>query len=337
MKLTFIVITLFIYLCSSITFSQDTTFYDVDWNNTTKDKASYFFTKPYLDNPYPEMDGKVDTLKNNHILSFGNRSITKIDFCFHLIPDKFFIGKKVKIYNNGHAYRTLNLSNDIDWPSEEIREKSGENFPKWKAPKDGDTVEICWVFNRFPSLESRKNYPDIVYIVKYKDYFVPVSGKGLTMIDHKQYQIESSTVTNTTTTQHKIPISYVLAPGLIYQNQLFGELNLLFAKIECAMCAPCVIYGPYIGVESNFNSKNHIYGFKAGYQIAMLPISLRGSVVNYMDNKQSDLRLLPEIGLSFLGIVNLNYGYNIPLLAFQSNSIAKHRLSLVINLSRELW
>ena len=324
----FLILTLF----TSFGFAQDTTFYDVNWKKTTKDNASYFFTKPYKDNPYPELDGKVDTLKNNHILSFENRSISKIDFCFHLIPDKFFIGKKVKIYNNGHAYRTLNYNNEIDWPSEEIREKSGENYPKWKAPKDGDTVEIFWVFNRFPSLESRKNYPDIVYIVKYKDYFVPVSGKGLTMIDHKQYQTESKTFT-----QPKTPISYVLAPGLIYQHQLFGELNLLFAKIECAMCAPCVIYGPYIGVESNFNSKNYIYGFKAGYQIAMLPISLRGSVVNYIDNKQSDLRLLPEIGLSFLGIVNLNYGYNIPLLHFQSNSIAKHRLSLVINLSRELW
>jgi hypothetical protein len=315
-------------------FSQDTTFYDELWKVSDINNATYYFTKPFRRVFPPEKADDIDTIKTNLIILKGDRIIKKIDFSYSLIPMSDFIGKKVKIYYNQHSYDNLNVSAlKIDWPNQEIRSKSGKSYVNWKFPKNGDTVEIMWCFKYFPSEESKKSYPDNVYLVKYKDYYIPISGKGLTMVDKEFYSQFDTTIYK----EKKIPISYVLAPGIIYQKQLFGELNLLFARVECGMCSPCVITGPFIGIESNFDQSNWIYGVKAGYQLAGLFLSLRGSMINYVENGHSDLRILPEIGISFLGIANLNYGYNIPLLNYESNLLSRHRLSLVINLSRDLW
>jgi hypothetical protein len=340
MKNLFIII-----LISYTSFSQDTTYYNNKWDVTTIDSAVYFFTKPFRRVDYPLKADDVDTIKNNLKVKKNNKTINKIDFCYSLIPENEFIGKKVKIYYRTHSYEQLNLNTtDVDWPNEEIRQKSGNSYSKWKYPNNGDTVEIVWIFKSFPNPEYKSKYPDNVYLVKLNDYFIPISGKGLTMVDKEAYSYSTENINSTENVsstesfkKERDPISLVLAPGINFQKQYFGELNLLFSKIDCGMCSPCVISGPFIGVESNFNQNNWLYGFKSGYQFAGLFLSLRGSFINYIDKGHSDLRILPEIGLSFLGIANLNYGYNIPLLNFESTLISRHRISLVINLSRELW
>lgn len=330
MKKIFLLLILFSYK----SFSQDTTYYNNNWEVTSLDSAEYFFTKPFRKVDYPLKADDVDTIKKNLFIQKENKTIKKIDFCFSLISNNEFIGKKVKIYYSYHSYNYLNVDNDsgIDWPSDEIRQKSGESYSKWRFPKNGDIVEIVWVFKNFPDAESKSKYPDNVYLVKLNDYYIPISGKGLTMVDKEAYIYSKENYK-----QVKEPISLVLAPGIVYQKNNYGELNILFSRVECGMCSPCVISGPFIGFESNFNQNNWIYGIKSGYQVAGLFLSLRGSLINYIDNGHSDLRILPEIGLSFLGIANLNYGYNLPLLNFESSLLSRHRISLVINLSRDLW
>jgi hypothetical protein len=128
----------------------------------------------------------------------------------------------------------------------------------------------------------------------------------------------------------------ILSPGVSYQRQFFGELNVMFSKLWIEHAGTAII-GPRIGVESNFSPTNFIYAPKIGYELSGLLISTRANMVGYIEKDKLDLRILPELGTSFLGAVNLTYGYNIPLKAFRATDVSKHRATLTANLDLELW
>jgi hypothetical protein len=123
----------------------------------------------------------------------------------------------------------------------------------------------------------------------------------------------------------------ILSPGLSFQGQVFGELNLMYAKMENGgPCNPPVIYGLRLGVETNFNKDHFVYAPKIGYELNGL-ISFRGNIITYIDNGHTDLRILPEIGIGFI-YFSLNYGYSIPILDFRTPDISRSRISLTFNL-----
>ena len=128
----------------------------------------------------------------------------------------------------------------------------------------------------------------------------------------------------------------ILSPGVSYQGQFFGELNLMFSKLWIEHAGTAII-GPRIGVESNFNPTKFIYAPKIGYEISGLLIAMRASTIGYIEKGKLDLRILPELGTSLLGAVNLTYGYNIPLKTFRATDVTKHRVTLTANLDFELW
>ena len=128
----------------------------------------------------------------------------------------------------------------------------------------------------------------------------------------------------------------ILSPGVSYQKEFFGELSIMYA--ETAMNHTGFgIYGPKLGVELNFKSDNFIYAPKLGFEIDVLFFSVRANIVSYIDSGDVDLRLLPEVGFSFLGLANLTYGYSIPVLSYRIEDISRHRVTLTFNLSRDLW
>ena len=129
---------------------------------------------------------------------------------------------------------------------------------------------------------------------------------------------------------------FILSPGLFYQEQLFCELNLMYAKNITAH-GIVLIWGPRIGTEINFKADRFIYAPKIGYEISGFPLALRANTVAYVDRSQIDIRLLPEIGLSFFGLINLTYGYNFPVSGFKSSEISRQRISLIANLDFDLW
>lgn len=128
----------------------------------------------------------------------------------------------------------------------------------------------------------------------------------------------------------------ILSPGMSYQGQFFGEMNLMYSKYYIGHGGNA-IWGPRLGVEVNFNKDRFIYAPKVGYELSGLLLAVRGNAVGYIDNKRLDLRLLPEAGISLLGAVNLTYGYSLPVLNFKSKEVARHRITLTANLHRELW
>ncbi|WP_207434054.1 hypothetical protein [Sabulibacter ruber] len=128
----------------------------------------------------------------------------------------------------------------------------------------------------------------------------------------------------------------IVSPGVSYQGQFFGEFNLMYSKLWGEHFGTFLI-GPRLGIETNFNPTNFIYAPKIGYEISGLLFSTRANMVGYIENENLDLRLLPELGTSLLGLVNLNYGYNIPLKTFRATDVSKHRVTLTANVDIELW
>ena len=48
----------------------------------------------------------------------------------------------------------------------------------------------------------------------------------------------------------------ILSPGISYQSQIFGELNLMYAGFMVGRDAPPFMWGYRVGIESNFNPKH---------------------------------------------------------------------------------
>lgn len=128
----------------------------------------------------------------------------------------------------------------------------------------------------------------------------------------------------------------ILSPGISLQNGAFAELNLMYAQ-TASNHSGLGIRGARLGMETNFSSGDYVFATKLGYEISALCFCLRASAATYIDRSRSaDLRLLPEIGLSFFGLASLTYGYGFPILEHES-SVGRNRVALTFNLSRDLW
>ncbi len=137
-------------------------------------------------------------------------------------------------------------------------------------------------------------------------------------------------------TDDRLSKKVILSPGLIYQGELLGEINLMFSKLEMTT-GGAAIWGPRVGIESSFTNNNYLIAPKIGYEFSGLIFCVRGNLLSYFQDKEVDLRFLPEIGLSLSGAMNLCYGYNIHIIADKINDISNHRISLTINLDLDLW
>lgn len=135
---------------------------------------------------------------------------------------------------------------------------------------------------------------------------------------------------------YKIPTKVILSPGLIYQGELLGEINLMFSKLDMTT-GGSAIWGPRIGLESSFTKNNYLIAPKIGYEFSGLLLCVRGNLLSYIQNKKIDVRFLPEIGLSLSGALNLCYGYNVHVIANKIDYISNHRISLTVNLDFDLW
>lgn len=129
---------------------------------------------------------------------------------------------------------------------------------------------------------------------------------------------------------------YTFSPELIYQKDFFGGINLAIGNIVINKTM-IGISGMRIGIESNFKThSDFIIAPKIGYEIAATFITLRLTGINYFQNGETQLRILPEIGITAGGYINLTYGYNIRISSSHINDISNHRLCLSFNLNKKL-
>lgn len=130
---------------------------------------------------------------------------------------------------------------------------------------------------------------------------------------------------------------YAFSPGVIVQENVFNEFNIIIGTVSSQNWTVGIV-GTRIGFESNFKyDKDFIIAPKVGYEISMILVSLRLSAANYFQNKESEFRIIPEMGLSFGGAINLTYGYGFSLNHSDINGLSNHRLSLTFNINDSLY
>ncbi len=132
----------------------------------------------------------------------------------------------------------------------------------------------------------------------------------------------------------------IFSPGLIVQHETFLEFNVLIGDVTVRASDKIPVVGVdgfRIGVETNLrDGHNHTIAPKVGYEFAYTVFALRLSAVNYFQNGNSEFRMLPEVGISVLGWLNLTYGYGIPFNNGHLNNVSNHRVGLSFNLDRRL-
>lgn len=129
---------------------------------------------------------------------------------------------------------------------------------------------------------------------------------------------------------------FAFSPELISQKGFYGGANVVIGKVISEKMI-IGMSGVRIGVESNFkNGTDCIIAPKLGFETSGTILIMRFSAVNYFQNTKSEFRLLPEIGLSWGGFVNLTYGYNFRITNKQINDLSGHRFCLSFNLNKKL-
>lgn len=94
---------------------------------------------------------------------------------------KELIGHDVKIWSNGGIYTKINKSKSLNWPSKEIKKKSGENAWRKFYPQPGDIGTIVHIFDydkkRTPSAK-------LIYLLEIRGNYVPIGCGYLTTVNN---------------------------------------------------------------------------------------------------------------------------------------------------------
>jgi hypothetical protein len=132
------------------------------------------------------------------------------------------------------------------------------------------------------------------------------------------------------------PPNLALSPGIVFQKQTFGELNLLVGRYESSMSGNA-FGGVRLGAETNFRKgPENIWAPKIGVELSGMVICVRGTMLYYIADANRQFCFLPELGISFLGFANLTYGYNFKLSPGTIDGIVRHRVCLSLNLNPQL-
>ena len=123
----------------------------------------------------------------------------------------------------------------------------------------------------------------------------------------------------------------IFASGINIKKTLTFDLNLMYTKIE-GSTGGYAYYGPYLGAEIFYNKSNSVFAPKIGYVFAGMLLCFRISELNYIYDKKIDGRILPEIGLDFLGFGNICYGYNMHIMGTKYVDIPNHQFKLTLHL-----
>src|SRR5262245_26707992 len=91
---------------------------------------------------------------------------------------------------------------------------------------------------------------------------------------------------------------FAFSPEVIAQGQIFGGANVTIVKVLIGY-GVVVIEGTRIGLETNFRKNSEfMIAPKIGYEFCATVFVLRLTGITYFQNKETEFRILPEVGLS---------------------------------------
>ncbi len=124
-----------------------------------------------------------------------------------------------------------------------------------------------------------------------------------------------------------------------YQKSSGIEVGINFTKYPGFPKKGLFEAGIYLSCEYKVLGKNNCFAPKLGLGITELDYKFNGfgycaklNTVLYTTSEKSDLRLLPEVGISYLGLLNITYGHSLPLSKSTIPAIANHVISCGVNI-----
>jgi hypothetical protein len=82
---------------------------------------------------------------------------------------------------------------------------------------------------------------------------------------------------------------------------------------ELSMIGAYRSHGYFFNIGYGTNFSNSLLTTRASYEVVEFLLIGRLSLVNYTDFKDNHTHLLPEVGLTFSGLISLTYGYRVNL------------------------
>jgi hypothetical protein len=102
-------------------------------------------------------------------------------------------------------------------------------------------------------------------------------------------------------------------------------------------------YGPSIASEFIFYNESLIVGPKLSYRhynffkkFPGIGYTFKANAIYYISKDEQDLNFTPEVGLSWVSLLNVYYGYNISLTDNAIEGISRHKLTVSVNLNAAL-
>lgn len=124
---------------------------------------------------------------------------------------------------------------------------------------------------------------------------------------------------------------FIFSTGLSNQKQLWGEVGIIYGKTLRSSCDRAGLAGVKLGTEFNFTPSKFMIAPKIGFEFDIAIFGARMNIIDYTDFTYHDFKFTPEIGLSFLGLVDVFYGYNYSISEKRIDNIGTHRLTLTVN------
>lgn len=132
---------------------------------------------------------------------------------------------------------------------------------------------------------------------------------------------------------------WAIKAGYIYQRAHFAEVGGMVANFTGIGDAEKLwrLRGPSLSCEAGFNdSTGFILGPKFGYEIHLTEkfYIAKVNILNYTDFNKNDLRFVPEVGITALGVLYLSYSYAAPLSKkqYQFPGLYPHRITVMSNI-----
>lgn len=96
-------------------------------------------------------------------------------------------------------------------------------------------------------------------------------------------------------------------------------------------------HGLRLGLETNLQSgADFIIAPKIGYVLSLGLLVLRLSAIDYIQGSQNEFRLLPEVGFTIVGVIDLTYGSGIQISKSEVPGISSQRFGVCINVTKLL-
>src|SRR5205807_1421321 len=90
-------------------------------------------------------------------------------------------------------------------------------------------------------------------------------------------------------------------------------------------------FGTGLCVDVALNTNTLTVGPRIFVEERMDYVGVRLNAANYFRRQESDFRIMPEIYFSFLGIVNIAFGYSVPLSTKAFGDISTYRFTITYN------